>query len=464
MNVLELFNKLNINEKCSVNYEISNITKDTRKINKNSLFFLFDKKYLKEAILKNVSIIITNLEIECNKTTIIKVSNLQKCYSEALRLFYLTYCPFIIGITGTCGKTTTCTLVYRTLKLANKNTLLISSNGIFSYYLGKETEYPTSNTTPDLEVIYSYISTFNYDYIIIEVSSQGISHGRISGIEFDLGVFLNISQDHLDYHLTFSNYLNTKRKLFDQINKSGIALINNNSKYKNYFITPNISNYTFGFLDSDYNIEVVEVHLEKMEIKIEDKCITTTFTGLYNAENISAAYAVTKILKVNVKYLIMVLQQHYEIDGRFNVINYKTNKIIVDFAHTEKEFEVVLKHLYENKINKLYVVAGCGGNRDKDKRPVLGYLCSKYCDYSIITEDNSRTEDVHDIINDIKSGFINENFVVIIDRFDAIKYGISLLLEYDILAILGMGKDKSYLINDEYYSDKMLVNKVLEEV
>ena len=344
MNVLELFNKLNIYEKCSINYEISNITKDTRKLNRNSLFFLFDKKYLKEAILKNVAVIITDLEIECSKTTIIKINNLLKCYSDALKLFYLTYRPFIIGITGTCGKTTTTTLVYRTLKLANKNTLLISSNGINSYYLGKETEYTTSNTTPDLEVIYSYISMFNYDYIIIEVSSQGISHGRISGIEFDLGVFLNISQDHLDYHLTFSNYLNTKRKLFDQINKSGVALINNNSKYKTCFITPNISNYTFGFLDSDYNIEVLEVQLETMKIKIEDKCITTAFTGLHNAENISAVYAITKILNVNVKYLIMVLQQHYEIDGRFNVINYKTNKIIVDFAHTEKEFEVVLKH------------------------------------------------------------------------------------------------------------------------
>lgn len=464
MNVLELFSKLNIKQPCSVNYEISNITKDTRKINKNSLFFLFDKKYLKEALKKNVSIIVTDLDINSKLITIIKINNLNDCYTAALKLFYLIYNPYIIGITGTCGKTTTCTLVYRTLKLANKNTLLISSNGIYSYYSKKEEEFPNNNTTPDLEIIYYYISKFKYDYVIIEVSSQGIANGRIAGIEFNLGAFLNISQDHLDYHITFSNYLNTKRKLFDQIKSNGICLVNNNSKYKNHFVLPDLTNYTFGLFSSDYTIEVLEVSLETMNIKIEDKYITTVFTGLHNAENISAAYAIIKILNINVKYLIMVLQQHQEIDGRFNVISYNSNKIIVDFAHTEKEFEVILKHLYENKKNKLYVVAGCGGNRDKDKRPVLGYLCSKYCDYSIITEDNSRNEDVYDIVDDIKSGFLNQNYVVVIDRFEAIKYGVSLLLEYDILVILGMGKDNSYLINNEYYSDKMLVNKILEEV
>ena len=171
MNVLELFSKLNIKEPCSVNYEISNITKDTRKINKNSLFFLFDKRYLKDAIKANVSIIVTDLDIDCTKMKIIKISNLNDVYSAALKLFYLKYNPYIIGITGTCGKTTTCTLVYRTLKLANKNTLLISSNGIYSYYLKKEEEFPNNNTTPDIEIIYCYISRFNYDYVIVTITN-----------------------------------------------------------------------------------------------------------------------------------------------------------------------------------------------------------------------------------------------------------------------------------------------------
>ena len=464
MTVEKLFNILNISEEIVNNFEISNITCDTRKIEENTLFFLFDKKYIDKLINSKAKIVITNLDITLNDKNIIFIEDLIECYSKCLKIFYLNYNPYIIGITGTCGKTTTSTLIYRTIKDTNKSVLLLCSNGIYSFFNKQELVYETFNTTPNLETIYNYISSNTFDYIIIEVSSQGIANNRIYGIAFDLCVFLNFSQDHLDYHLTLDNYLNTKLKLFNQIKEDGKGVINYDFLYKDKISNLLIDKFTFGIDNGDFKISIIEVGLQQMKLKIEDKCISTYFTGLYNAENIAASYAVIKLLDIKLKHLYRVLQQYNVIDGRYEIINYLNNNIIIDFAHTEKEFEVILSHLHKNKLNKLYVIAGCGGNRDKHKRSILGKLCSIYSDFTILTEDNSRDEILDNIIIDIESGFLNNNHISILDRFDAIKYGINLLDENDILLILGMGKEKNYLMIDSYYSDKMIVEKIIEEV
>lgn len=464
MTVEKLFNILNISEENVNNFEISNITSDTRKIEENTIFFLFDKKYVDKVINTNVRIVLTNLNVSLDNKKVIIIEDLLECYSKCLKIFYLNYNPYIIGITGTCGKTTTSTLIYRTIKDSNKSVLLLCSNGVYSYFNKQESFFETFNTTPNLETIYYHMSTHNFDYVIIEVSSQGIANNRIYGIDFDLCVFLNFSQDHLDYHITLENYLETKLKLFNQIKKDGIGVFNCNFLYKDKVSNNLINNYTFGINNGVFKISVIKVDLKQMKLKIEDKCISTNFTGLHNAENIAASYAVIKLLDIKLQHLYRVLQQYYAIEGRYEIINYLSNNIIIDFAHTEKEFDVILSHLNRNKLNKLYVIAGCGGNRDKHKRPILGKLCSKYADFTVLTEDNSRDENLDNIIIDIESGFVNNNYIVILDRFDAIKYGIELLNESDTLVILGMGKEKNYFLNDRYYSDKMIVEKIIEEV
>lgn len=460
MKLKDLLNKLNIKINESVDINILNVTSDSRKCHENTLYFNINKEYLTDAINHNVKVIVSENYIDHLDVLVIYVKDVKKFYYKALKAFYNINNGYKIGVTGTCGKTTTVTLLYESLKLNNNDLLLISSNGNYTYTNKVENIYETKNTTPDIETIYELIDKYNYDYIIIEASSQGISNNRLEGINFDMCVFLNLSTDHLDYHKSISNYLSAKLNLFKKLSHNGVCLVNYHSKFKDLFNFDNIRTYTFGIGEGDYSIYYEEEGLEKMKVYFKDKYATTTLTGGYNAENISAVNGILNLLEINNRCLIDCLNNGFKVNGRFEVINYHNNKIIIDFAHTEKELEVLLNHVKKYKFNKRYIVIGCGGNRDKSKRPIFGKLSTNFADRVIFTEDNSRNEATIDIINDMTSCLTKKNYTTILNRYDAIKEGIKLLNYNDVLLIIGKGIDKSYVYN-KYLNDLEIVNEVI---
>lgn len=462
MKLKDLLEKLNIKISDSVDIDILNVTCDSRKCNINSLYININNEYLNDAIKHGVKVIVSEKYIENIDLIIIYIRDVNDFYYKILKSFYNIDNGYKIGVTGTCGKTTTVTLLYESLKLNNNNLLLISSNGNYTYVNGIEYFYETKNTTPNIEIIYELIDKYQYDYIIIEASSQGIMNKRLEGINFDMCVFLNFSTDHLDYHKSISNYLNAKLKLFGKLKKNGICLVNYNSKFKDLFNFSNHLSYTFGIGCGDYSIYNEESGLEKMKVYFKDKYATTVLTGDYNAENISAVNGIINILNLNNNLLIDCLNNGFRVKGRFEIINYHNNKIIIDFAHTEKELEVLLNHVNKYQFNKRYIVIGCGGNRDKNKRPIFGKLSTNFADEVIFTEDNSRNETTIDIINDMTKDLSKKNFISIINRYDAINEGISLLTSNDILLIIGKGNEKSFVYN-KYLTDLEILNEVLKD-
>ena len=461
MKLTELLNSLKIKHEDVKDLDFTKITKDSRKCNGNTIYFNINKKYLTSAIKNNAKIIITDDDYFNNKLIVIKVNKLFDIYVKALKFLYLNYNPKIIGITGTSGKTTTTTLLYETLKLANKNILLIGTDGNFKFINNLEIITDTINTTPDIEVIYELIGSYTFDYIILEVSSQGLVNKRISGLLFDIAVFLNISNEHLDFHKTIDNYFASKLLLFRQLKSNGVALINDNLLYKDKIKKICKKYYTFGINKGNYQINYQELNLETMKINIQDKWLVTRLTGSYNAENICAVYGVIKLLRINYNYLIKCLDYGFKVSGRLDILNYKNNKIIVDFAHTEKEVLVLLQYLRKFCHNKLYVIIGCGGDRDPYKRPVIGTISTQYADYVIFTEDNSRSENPKKIINDMLKEIKMSNYKIILNRFEAIKFGISLLKNEDILVVIGKGLEVT-VIKNKHYTDMQIVKEVIE--
>ena len=462
MKLVDYLKRLDLKISDSVLLEINKVTCDSRKCDCNSLYINVNNDYLLDAVKRGVQVVVSSSYIEISNLIVIYVKDIKSFYFQALRAFYNIDHGIKIGVTGTCGKTTTVTLLYESLKRTGKDLLLISSNGNYVFVNNTETFYETVNTTPNIEVIYELIDKYNYDYVIIEVSSQGLMMNRLEGIYFDVCCFLNLSNEHLDYHMTLSSYLNAKMKLFKKLKTGGIGLVNYHSKFKDLFYLDNSLVYSFGIDKGDYKISVVQASLEKMKLKIMDKDASTYLTGDYNAENISCVNGLLNVLGIESKYLIDVLNDGFKMNGRFEIIEFLDNKIIVDFAHTEKEVEVLLKHLkrFESYYNHLYLIVGCGGDRDKTKRPIIGRLCVNNGDFVIFTEDNNRSEKGIDIINDMTRDLNKENFLSILNRYEAIKYGISLLNHNDLLVIIGKGIDKSF-VNNKWLSDSEIVKEVI---
>ena len=289
-----------------------------------------------------------------------------------------------------------------------------------------------------------------FDYVIIEVSSQGLDDGRVEGLSFDLGVFLNLSSEHLDHHINMDNYFQSKLKLFKKIKEDGISLINSKLLFKEKFY----QEVNSLILEFDDDIELINDDLEKMKIKIEDKYLSTSLNGVFNLENINAVNKICEILKIDKNDLYNVLENDSIIDGRNNLYKINSRYYLIDFAHTEEEVKAILQHLHIHKINRLLVVIGCGGDRDKLKRPKVGKYSSLYSDYVIYTKDENRSERTIDIIKDILKGVKSNNYKVILSRFNAIKEIINYSIEEDIIAIIGMGNDLYFVDElDQYVSD-----------
>ena len=459
---------------------INDVTNNSSSIKLNDLFIAINGNTIDGHMFINDAIDNGSKSVICEKipdqihddVTYIIVNNTRKVYSKICSNYFKNPSKklSLIGITGTNGKTTTATLLHKLFKLYGFKVGLLSTNKILID--GKE--FKTNLTTPDSYKLNFYLSEMvnsNVEYCFMEVSSHSIDQERISNLDYDIGVYTNISHDHLNYHKTFKNYIYTKKKFFDSLSKDSYSLINIDDKNSSVMVQntrSKIKTYSLKKL-SDYNIKIIENNIEGLIIQLNNKLIHTQITGKFNAYNLVAVYAVCDILGLDQNKSIELLSKIKPVEGRFQVIAKNGITGIVDFAHTPDAIEKVLVSVkdYVKGDGIIITVVGCGGGRDKEKRNKMGYVSSELSDLTIFTSDNPRNEDPNQIIEDMKMGVDNKKIKkvkTIIDRKDAIKYAVSTSKVNDILLVLGKGHEKYQIVGDKKieFSDSEVLNNYLK--
>lgn len=368
----------------------------------------------------------------------------------------------LIGMTGTNGKTTSCYLIYEAL---NKLSTKCAYIGTIGFYLdGKVCDLP--NTSPDICDLYEmFIEAYDkgYKHIVMEVSSQGLSYGRLNKIPFDLALFTNLTQDHLDYHKTMENYALAKQQLFRQLKEDGYGIINVDDNYSDYY---KIGNYlTYGFNESDYKINNCTLTSYGSYFEMLDYKINTKLIGKYNVYNAACAVIVLDRLGYSKDKIESVMSMILPPPGRMDIIKYKENTVIIDYAHTPDAMENIINTVKELEHNNIYIVFGCTGSRDRKKRPIMMQMALNNANYVFITSDDLHEESFENIVNDMLEDNHQSHYVVEQDRGKAILLAVSKLMENDILLILGKGHEEAIIVGNNKipFNDRKEVLKIINE-
>lgn len=406
-----------------------------------------------EVLTKGTTVFIVEEEIEVpSHVTVLKVENSRNALSllSAARFGYPARRMVTIGVTGTKGKTTSTYMIKSILEAAGEKVGLIGTNGAII----ADAHYPTRNTTPESYILQEYFAKMveaGCTYMVMEVSSQSYLMHRVDGIFFDYAVFLNISNDHIGpgEHENFEEYLYYKKQL---LKNSDTVLVNRDDAYFEEMIEGSKAkvktfsldrNADFMAVDIQYIREAAFVGLDFHVTGDYELKLRVNVPGLFNVYNALAAVGVCSYFHLEKDRIVHALE-HMKVDGRMEIV-YKSSicTVIVDYAHNAVSMESLLKTLRDYKPRRLVCVFGCGGNRAKDRRYLMGEIGGKLADLSIITADNSRFEKVEDILADIKLGIgkTDGTFVEIPDRREAIEYSIAHAEEGDIIAIIGKGHE-----------------------
>lgn len=416
--------------------------------------------YIEEAINKGAACIIATHGEYSVKTIITEdtrtyLSN----YLKELNLEKLEKIK-LIGIVGTYGKTTTGDLTYQLLNNLNEKTAYIGTNG---FYLNGKTR-PISSTTPDIYELYELINEAidaECEIVIIEISSNALIQRHIEGLRFDFVVFTNFYADEDDRK---DQYLKSKIEPFKMIKKNGYAIINKQNPYYEYFVLPQNTNILYATKDSNYPVNFLNVNYDYTEISINSKTIKLPLIGHLNTYNYLPAYIIAKTLDLDEESIISATLSLHPVDGRFESIKYKDNLIIIDYAHDIQAITNILNETKNITKGKIITIIGCGGERQLEKRPLIGKLVSNNSDFAIFTTDNPRYENADEIIDEITSMINKDNYLKVSNRKEAIKQGVSMLEEKDILLILGKGHEDSQIIgSDEFpFKDRDEVMKIIK--
>ena len=451
-----------------------NIKYNSKAIKKGDIFIALKTnndghKYIEDAIKNGASKVIVeygeyNIEtIKVKNTKEFLVNYLYENYYNEIKDLKL------IGITGTNGKTTTSMLIHNLLNKLGKKCAYIGTNG---FYINKFIK-KLPNTTPEIIDIYELLieaKNNNCEYVCLETSSHGLDQNRLANLKFDFGVFTNLTHEHLGYHKTMENYALAKQKLFNMLRNDNYALINIDDNYKEHFTLKVNNNIFYGFNNGDYNITNYTINNQEsrftMSYQNKEYEFITPLLGKHNIYNSLVSIIILNKIGYTFDEIKNVLKDIESPLGRMEKITYKTNSIIVDYAHTPDGIENVLKTAKELNPDKIITVIGCGGGTgsDREKRKEMGNLVLSLSDLTIFTNDNPRDEDPNQIINDLLKEKINDNYIIELDRKEAIKKGISLLNDNDILMVLGKGHEDYQIIGNTktYFNDKETVLNLLE--
>lgn len=483
MNVLkEILYKVNIEAiKGNADVNINAIDFDSRKIAQNDVFVAIrgtisdGHDFIEKAISlgavaivcdvfpENIVVGITYIQVkDTNKALAIMAANFYDNPSKDLKL---------VGITGTNGKTTVASLLYQLFKKAGFKVGLLSTVKI----LVDEKEYKATHTTPDSLTINRFLREMVADgvqFCFMEVSSHGIHQKRTEALTFAGGIFSNITHDHLDYHKTFAEYRDVKKAFFDDLPKTAFALTNSDDKNGMVMLQNTAARKLTYALKTyaDYKAQILENQLSGLLLKINNNEVWVRLIGTFNAYNLLAIYGTAVELGLDNLEVLRILSELESVSGRFQfIVSNEKITAIVDYAHTPDALENVLKTINDirTKNEQLITVVGCGGDRDKTKRPIMANIASTLSDKVIITSDNPRTENPQTIIEEMEKGVEPQNYkkaVSIIDRKQAIKMACQLAQTNDIILIAGKGHENYQEIDGirHHFDDMETVFEILE--
>jgi UDP-N-acetylmuramoyl-L-alanyl-D-glutamate--2,6-diaminopimelate ligase len=382
--------------------------------------------------------------------TFVQIENTQVNFGKMAASFYgnPSVNLKVVGVTGTNGKTTIASLLYKTFSLLGYKVGLIST---IKYYVGTD-EFPATHTTPDALAIQSLMAKMveaGCEYCFMEVSSHSIDQDRISGIQFDGGIFTNLTHDHLDYHHTFAEYLKAKKKFFDHLPETAFAVTNADDKNGMVMLqNTKAAKYTYSLRSlASFHCKVLEKHFDGMLLNVDGHEVWTHFTGLFNASNLMAVYGATVLLGVAKDDILKIMSELRPVSGRFEILRSAEGKYaVVDYAHTPDAIQNVLSGIAEIRSGKEQVitVVGAGGDRDKTKRPVMAKEAARLSDKVILTSDNPRSEEPEQILADMEAGLepdMKGKVLSIVNRREAIKTAIMLARPGDIILVAGKGHE-----------------------
>jgi UDP-N-acetylmuramoyl-L-alanyl-D-glutamate--2,6-diaminopimelate ligase len=448
----------------STNIAIENICIDSREVSKFSLYIAmkgaaFDGHDFIDQAIENgaVAILCENYPLQPRTgISYVKVKDTRFALGNVASNFYDHPSSKIklIGVTGTNGKTTVATTLY------NLFTKLGYSCGLISTVKNKinQEEIAATHTTPDaisLNRLLYQMTEKKCTYCFMEVSSHALDQGRVEGIEFKGAIFTNITHDHLDYHKTFDQYIKAKKKLFDQLKENAFALVNADDRNGSVMIQHckgRVSTYAMKS-SADFKVKIIENQINGLHLMIENTDMYARFIGEFNAYNLLSVYGAAVLLGQDKMNVLTTLSTLTPPDGRFEIINGHDGIVaIVDYAHTPDALENVLNTIRKmvGTGQKIITVVGCGGNRDKAKRPVMGRVAAGISDKVIFTSDNPRNEDPDEIITEMKKDLdIAEAIKVasITDRRDAIHAACRIAEPNDVILIAGKGHEKYQEVN-----------------
>ncbi|MDH4403926.1 MAG: UDP-N-acetylmuramoyl-L-alanyl-D-glutamate--2,6-diaminopimelate ligase [Flavobacterium sp.] len=467
----------------STDVAIEKMEFDSRKVSENDVFIAIrgtisdGHEFIETAINKGATTIICDVfpEIIVTGVTYIKVNDTNKAMAFMAANYFDNPSQKLklIGITGTNGKTTIASLLFQLFQKAGYKTGLLSTVKI----VVDTNEYKATHTTPDSISINYYLNEMvnaGVDYCFMEVSSHGIHQKRTEGLHFSGGVFTNLSHDHLDYHATFSEYRDVKKSFFDHLPKTAFALSNIDDKNGSVMMqNTNAKKRTYALKTyADYKAQILENQLSGLLLKINDNEVWVRLIGTFNAYNLLAIYGTAIELGMESLEVLRLLSDLESVSGRFQyVVSNGKITAIVDYAHTPDALENVLKTINDirTKNEQLITVVGCGGDRDKTKRPIMADIASDLSDKIIITSDNPRTENPETIIEEMERGVAPQNFkktVSITDRKQAIKTACQLAQANDIILIAGKGHETYQEINGvrHDFDDMKMVKEMLDQL
>lgn len=465
--------------------EIKGVKYDSRQVKEGDLFvaikgFKTDgHHYINNALAQGASAVVVENENCCSSDyPWVLVDNSRNALADLSAAFYDQPSRrfLLIGVTGTNGKTTTSNLIAKIFEDQGHKVGLV---GTIHNRIGEKI-IPVERTTPessDLQELFSQMVSENVTCVVMEVSSHALDLARVRGCEFDIAVFTNLTQDHLDYHQSMEEYYQAKLKLFKDLDKATykifpkVAVINGDDPWGQKLLGDiNVEKICYGIdYKADLKAEALNITSTGVSYRIDEEVMKLQLTGKFNVYNSLAALAAAQIQGISREGAIRSLEGVTGIAGRFQLVEGIDDfAVIVDYAHTPDSLVNILMTAREFAKGRIITVFGCGGDRDRTKRPIMGKAAAEFSDFSIVTSDNPRTEDLQAIINDILPGIEEivgpDKYHVVIDRRKAIKEALEMAQKDDIVIIAGKGHETYQEVNGEKYpfDDKVIAEEILK--
>jgi UDP-N-acetylmuramoyl-L-alanyl-D-glutamate--2,6-diaminopimelate ligase len=470
----------------SLDREVESIAYDSRRVQGNTLFVAIrgeksdGHQFVDQAIEQGASVIVAEREISSPRATCLVVDDSRRALADLSAAFYGMPARKLkmAAVTGTNGKTTTTFLIKHICEKAGLRCGLL---GTVQYEIGDRI-LPAIRTTPealDIQDLLAQIVNAGGHAAAMEVSSHALAQERTRGLEWDVAIFTNLTQDHLDFHRTMENYFEAKAKLFQglpsQPKKKASAVINIDDRYGEKLIgriAGKIPVVTYGlglhadFRASNYRTEFAGTSYQ-LDARGRSYLVRVPLIGRFNVANSMAALAAATLMGVNLRNAILSLSRSPQVPGRLELVPAKRQfQIFVDYAHTDDALRNVLKTLRELKPRKLIVVFGCGGDRDRKKRPLMGRVADELADHAIITSDNPRKENPEAIINEVEKGFRSTHYEKIVERAEAIRHAVAMAQPRDLVLIAGKGHEKYQEFADHTvpFDDIQVARRALDDL